>query len=217
MGYRGKVEERARARELRAEAWTLAEIASELGVARGTVSVWVRDVAFMPRPRNRGQGRAPHPQHLARLAEIERLRAEGLDRISRLSDRDLLIAGVALYAGEGAKTDGSVVFANSDPRMIHMFVMWLRQFFEVDESRLRLRLYLHEGLDLAEASAYWTALTGIHAAQLLKPYRAVPDSTLRSRKHPMGCPSVRYACSATHRAIMALVDALLAFPRSLPG
>src|SRR4051812_30444593 len=35
MGYRGKVAEQGRARELRADAWTLKEIAAELGVAVG--------------------------------------------------------------------------------------------------------------------------------------------------------------------------------------
>jgi hypothetical protein len=45
--------------------------------------------------------------------------------------------------------------------MIVFFCYWLRRFFEVDESRLRVRLYLHEGLDLAAAIAFWSALTGI--------------------------------------------------------
>ena len=34
MGYGGKYVEQARARELRAQAWTLNEIAAELGVSR---------------------------------------------------------------------------------------------------------------------------------------------------------------------------------------
>jgi transcriptional regulator with XRE-family HTH domain len=44
MGYRGKVAEQERARELRAEAWALVEIANELGVSKSSVSLWVRDV-----------------------------------------------------------------------------------------------------------------------------------------------------------------------------
>ena len=52
MGYGGKVTERERrARELRAEAWTLSEIASELGVSKSSVSVSVRDVELVPTPR----------------------------------------------------------------------------------------------------------------------------------------------------------------------
>jgi hypothetical protein len=57
--------------------------------------------------------------------------------LGRLSEREFLVAGVALYAGEGSKTDGDVRFANSDPRMIVFFCSWLRRFFEIDEARLR--------------------------------------------------------------------------------
>jgi transposase len=51
MGYRGKVEEQERARALRAEGHTLADIAAKLGVAKSSVSLWVRDVPFTPSPR----------------------------------------------------------------------------------------------------------------------------------------------------------------------
>ena len=39
MGYRGKVRQQERARELRAQAWTLLEIANELGVSKSSVSL----------------------------------------------------------------------------------------------------------------------------------------------------------------------------------
>jgi hypothetical protein len=127
-----------------------------------------------------------------------------------------MMAGIALYAGEGAKTDGSVGFANSDPRMIALFLVWLRRFFDVDESRLRIRLYLHEGLDLEAANSFWSELTGIPPSQFWVPYRAVPDASIRRSKHPMGCPSVWLGCSRTHRKVMGLVDALLS-SGALPG
>jgi hypothetical protein len=217
MGYRGRVEDRERARQLRAEAWPLQQIADELGVAKSSVSMWVRDVSFTPGPRNRGApSQRLHPQHVARLAEIERLRGEGIARIGELSRKEFLVAGTALYAGEGSKTDGRVTFANSDPRMIAFFVAWLRLFFPVDESRLRIRMYLHQGLDLDAANRFWSVLTDIPVAQFGAPYQAVADSSIRSTKHPLGCPSVVYNCSRTHRAIMGLVEALLTCP-GLPG
>jgi hypothetical protein len=43
--------------------------------------------------------------------------------------------------------------------MIAFFCAWLRRFFENDEARLRVRLYLHEGLDLAASVAHWSELT----------------------------------------------------------
>jgi len=100
--------------------------------------------------------------------------------------------------------------------MLRFFCAWLRHFFEVDESRLRMRLYLHQGLDLDEATAFWSELTGIPLTQFGKPYRAVPDPSIRKSKHPMGCPSVIYSCSRTHRAVMGLVEALLCC-EAIPG
>jgi transcriptional regulator with XRE-family HTH domain len=217
VSFRGFLDQQEAARSLRARSWTLQEIATELGVAKSTVSHWVRDVEFVPRPRQRSR-RDYRTTKLAlrKQAEIDALLEEGRQRIGRLTERELLVAGTALYAGEGAKTDGAVSFANSDPRMILLFVTWLRRFFEVDEARLRVRLYLHQGLDLDGAIAFWSSLTGIPPRQFLKPYRAVADSSIRSRKHPLGCPRVDYSCSRTHRAIIGLTDALLS-STCLPG
>jgi DNA-binding transcriptional MerR regulator len=210
MGYRGKLTERQQARRLRSTGLPLAEIAARLGVSKSSVSVWVRDVAFEPLPRvTRGRRRQPNALQRRRQAEIDRLLAEGRARIGRLSEREFLVAGVALYAGEGSKTDGYLRFANSDPRMVVFYCCWLRRCFEIDESRLRVRLYLHEGLDLEAAIAYWSALTAIPASQFGKPYRAVPDPSIRHAKHVHGCVTVGYSCSATHRTVMGLVHALL--------
>jgi predicted DNA-binding transcriptional regulator AlpA len=217
MGYRGKLVEREQARRLRATGLRMAEIAARLGVSRSSVSLWVRDVPFEPRPRStRGRRRSPNALQRRKQAEIDRLLAEGRDRLGRLSEREFLVAGVALYAGEGSKGDGRLRFANSDPRMIVFFCSWLRRFFEVDESRLRVHLYLHQGLDLAASIAYWSALTGIPPTQFLKPYRAVPDPSIRHAKHVHGCVSIGYSCSATHRSIMGLVAALLG-DTAIPG
>ena len=158
------------------------------------------------------RSRSPSKLHLEKLAQIEVLRAEAETRLSSISNREFLVAGVALYAAEGSKTDGDIVFANTDPRMILFFCCWLRRFFDVDESRLRLRLYLHQGQDIQRADEFWAELTGIPRTSFTKPYRAVADPSIRNSKHPLGCPAVRYSCSKTHREIMALIDALLSWP-----
>jgi transcriptional regulator with XRE-family HTH domain len=228
MGYRGKTVEQQRARALRAAGWTYAEICAELGVSRSSVSLWVRDVevdATLLDARRRARWEAgnlsvskrPSSLHVRKLAEIQECHRQAADRVGELSARDRFIAGIALYAGEGAKTDGSVRFANSDPAMIGTFVSWLREFFTIDESRLRLRLYLHQGLDLEAAYTFWAAVTGIPVGQFGKPYRAIADPSIRRAKHPMGCPAVIYNCSRTHRTILGMQAALLSSTAPLPG
>src|SRR5438477_5974135 len=178
MGYRGKTNEQHRARELRADGWTIKEIAAELAVSQSSVSNWVRDVEVDPEVwaqrvetrRNHGWEKRRATFLAKRSAQADADRAAAEQWLGQLSDRDLFIAGIALYAGEGSKTRGSVTLPNSDPRMIVLFLAFLRRFFEVDESRLRVRLYLHEGLDLEAAVAYWSGLTGIPRWQFNKPY-----------------------------------------------
>lgn len=212
MGYRGKLAEQQRARELRAQAWTLQDIATELDVSKSSVSLWVRDVEFTPRQRERSaaQRRGPSVLQQRKQAEIDELIMAGRERIGNLGAQQFLVAGTALYAGEGAKSDGQVKFANSDPRQVAFFCDWLRTFFDIDESRLRVWLYLHQHLDLGAAIAFWSDLTNIPRAQFGKPYRAVADASIRNTKHVHGCVGVAYACSRTHRAIMGLVHGLLA-------
>lgn len=173
MGYRGKVREQEEARVLRAAGLTMPAIAERLGVSRSSVSLWTRDVPFTPgpdwgRPPDR-RPRQPNALQRRKQEEIDCLLEEGRRRVGTLSDRDLLVTGAALYAGEGAKRDGMVAFSNSDPRMVSLFCRWLRHFFEVDESRLRVRLYLHEGLDLDAATLHWS------------PGRRRPRRAVRSR------------------------------------
>ena len=217
MGHAGKVEEQIQARELRAEAWTLQEIADELGVSKSSASLWCRGVEFVPKPRNRGHsGHKPHPLHVKKLEEIERCRIEAEQIIGELSERELLMFCLALYAGEGSKTPGSVIFANSDPLLMAVFVSWLRDFFKVDESRLRMKIYLHSDLDLEAATRFWSEVSEIPIEQFRSPYRVAVGPTRRTNRHVNGCATVSYSCTLTHRRVMAMVEAITS-PFRIPG
>jgi hypothetical protein len=214
VGYRGKVTEQNKARDLRAQGLTLLEIAEKLGVSKSSVSLWVRDIEIPPRKRRPTHRTGTHPFQLAKLAEIEECNALGVERIGTLSEEAFLAAGVTLYAGEGAKRQ--LLFANTNPEMIAFFCAWLRRFFKIEEPRLRVRVYLHDGLDLEEAEAFWSGVTGIPRAQFRAPYRAVADATMRTTKHEYGCAYVAYHCVHTHRQIMGLMRALLS-STAIPG
>ena len=216
MGYGGKVPEQQRARELRAQAWTLQDIATELAVSKSSVSLWVRDVEFTPNPRRRTRAPRPSSLHMRKLVEIEHLNRAGSDQIGQLTQRELLIVGVALYIGEGFKRDGQVGMANTDPQVLHLFVTWLRRCFQIDELKLRVRLYLHEGLDLEAAEQFWSELLGVPRTQFRRAYRAAAGLSRRRAKHINGCPAVSYCDSALHRRVMGLARALSS-TNALPG
>ena len=216
MGYRGKLSERQQARQPRRAGLPLAEIASRLGVQEQRVAVGPRRAvraAFGPGSRPPPRSQRPAAAAAGRDRPVGR-GGSGADR-AVVGARVPGLGGRAVR-GEGSKTDGCVRFANSDPRMIFFYCCWLRRFFAIDESRLRIHLYLHEGLDLPAAIAHWSAVTAIPPSQFGKPYRAVPDPSIRHAKHVHGCATVSYSCSPTHRTIMGLVGALLS-GAAIPG
>jgi AcrR family transcriptional regulator len=214
----GKLVERAQA--LRSEGLTMLEIARELGVSKSSVSLWTRDVEFVPRRDGSGRHapvrRAPNVLQRRKGEEIERLNAEGIARLGVLNGQAFLAAGAALYAGESGKGESTVIFANSDVHMMAFFCTWLRRHFAIEESRLTVRVYLHQGLDLGAAQTHWSRVTGVPLSQFRSPYRAVPDPRIRKAKHEFGCAYLRYCCTHTHRAIMGLVRALLS-STPIPG
>ncbi|MFJ6833273.1 hypothetical protein [Streptomyces sp. NPDC091209] len=166
---------RARARELRGQGWTYGEIQTELGCSKSSVSLWVRDLPH-PEPRC-----TPEEQRARMNAGLARLRAEqdqvregtkrqAAESVGELSDRELFMAGVALYWAEGQKSKPyqrreSVIFINSDPGVIQVYLAWL-DLLDVPRERLRFRVMIHESADVATAEQYWADLVDIDAAAL---------------------------------------------------
>ena len=206
MGFRGHVDKQNQARDLRAQGWTLTEICEEVGCSKaerqrcGAATSRSTRTVLDERRRERflagnegARRRGPNKLQRRKQAEIEEMRALGSSpHVGELSDRDLLIAGVALYAGEGSKTDGCGQVReqrpSDDPRSSSR---GCDTFFEIDESRLRFGLYLHEGLDLDAANAFWSELTGIPLDAVRQPYRAVPDPSIRDRSTRWAVPPSR--------------------------
>jgi hypothetical protein len=90
------------------------------------------------------------------------------------------------------------------------------RFLAIDESRLRLHLYLHQHLDLDSANQFWNELTGIRLSQFRAPYRAVADPPIRKSKHLMGCPAVVYSSATALRRVMGMIEAVVS-PVAFPG
>ncbi|GGV81628.1 hypothetical protein GCM10010499_46230 [Streptomyces thermoviolaceus subsp. apingens] len=91
--------------------------------------------------------------------------------IGTLSPRELFLVGVGLYWSEGAKAKpGShrrVIFVNSDPDMIRLFLRWL-DLLGVEPHRRRFSVNIHESADVPAAEAFWAAQVGIGVGDLLK-------------------------------------------------
>lgn len=200
---------RERARELRRQGWTYDRIQLELGVSKSSISLWVRDLPKPERPpRTREEASAIARKGWERtlqLREEERQHVKNTARqeIGGVSERELFLTGVALYWAEGAKDKPHarrerVVFINSDPDVIGLFLAWL-DLLGVDRDDLRFAVSIHESAEVENAEAYWSAHVGVEVTQLQKTtLKKHNPKTVRKNVGPSyrGCLAVRVSRSA---------------------
>ncbi|MFH2085569.1 MAG: GcrA family cell cycle regulator [bacterium] len=89
-----------------------------------------------------------------------------------LSEKQLKVAGLMLYWGEGAKKNknGQINLANADPQIISVFIAFLRRIYKIQESKLRCHLYCFDTQNIQEEVNYWSELTQIPQHQFIRPY-----------------------------------------------
>ena len=173
--------ERAKARELRLQGLDYNRIAAELGVSKGSVSLWVRD---LPRPESlsyeecrrraaEGVRRYWAAERPIREAQREAARVAAAAQIGALNDREILIAGAIAYWCEGAKNKpyrrgDQVIFMNSDPALIRFYMRFLN-VAGIERDRLRCCVQIHESADAEAAQQFWLEVTGLDTAQFRRP------------------------------------------------
>ncbi len=123
------------------------------------------------------------------------------------SKKELLIAGLMLYLGEGAKTRNTVDLANSDPKILKLFMHFLREIFVVREEKLRFYLYCFSDQDPEELIQYWCQALNVSALNFTKPYirPVVKNST---RRMSYGVLHIRYNDKRLLEKILALCSSI---------
>ncbi len=118
-------------------------------------------------------------------------------------DRELMIAAVMLYYGEGAKTNTTVDFANSDPDAIKVFLNFLRRVCRVERKRLRFYLYCFANQDLGELLDFWSSFLKVSRQQFTKPYVRERGANLGRTMH-YGVLHIRYSDKRLLEKILSL-------------
>ncbi len=108
-------------------------------------------------------------------------------------EEKLRVAGVMLYWAEGNKQKSTVDLANSDYRMIKIFLKFLREICQVDESRLRAFVYCYANQDIDDLENFWRRVTRIPKEQFSKPYIRKDFSDKKKGKMKHGLVHIRYA------------------------
>lgn len=214
-----KREEKEKARSLRRHGLSVNEITRTLGVAKGSVSIWVRDIELTSQQKNRisENGRSVESverRRYARLANEEARRKvyfdKAVDEIYKVSEENLLFTGCALYWGEGSKTKRNRVnFTNSDPRSIQVMMRFFREVCNVPEDKLHAHICLHPHLDAYEAEQYWSCVSGIPIRQFYKTSMQHNKASKNKKDSiPMGTLSININDTTLYLRIMGWIEGI---------
>lgn len=172
---------RVQVRDLRSKGISVKQIAKDIGVSKSTVSLWVRDIILSVEQLERlkqvaikgaelGRLRSALLQKERRLKIVNDLKKFGQKALLDISDREFLIAGIALYWGEGSRKSNEFSFCNSDPKMVKFLIRWLQKNFNIGIKDLKCSVGINEIHVEREqiVRGYWSDVLGVPLTQFTK-------------------------------------------------
>jgi predicted transcriptional regulator len=155
-----KSKEREEARRLRHEGYSVKEICQTLGVAKSSVSVWVRDIELTSEQRNRliekgsprMRGRFDGAEANARKHLELRREYQEAGRLKAREQDPLHIAGCMLYWAEGRKARNRLELVNSDADLLKFYMKFLRESLDAPNDKMKI----HQQAVSKKAGNYFT-------------------------------------------------------------
>jgi len=219
-----KAKERKEARRMRKEdGLPLSVIADKLGVSKGTVSVWVRDIQLTAEQEKiiyDNSRKGPYAEGQRRKKYYRKLREQWQNdgrELARERDPEF-IAGCMLYWAEGSKTlRNQAKFSNMDENMMLFYVKFLRKFFNVSSDKMRAYVvcYTDKGLTVSDIEQYWSELLGISIDNFTKPQvDRYPSSSKHKRKSNVyGLCNVSVCCTEVIQKLYGAIQEFVGFEK----
>jgi hypothetical protein len=177
-----RIDDREKAVLLRKQGKTYSEIRRELQIAKSTLSGWLRNYPlteeqFAELKRHRVYNKqiaAEKTRNIKQRKREERLRITYEDELQywhSLSKRELLLAGLFLYWGEGNKSlKGSLSLNNCDPKVLQFTLSWLLYGLQIPKEKIKVYLHLYSDMDVMKEMNYWSQTLGLSKNHFIKPY-----------------------------------------------
>lgn len=104
-----------------------------------------------------------------RIAYLEKIKNKVIHLNKIQKNRDVAkIILATLYLGEGSKNRSSIMFGNSDPKIIRLFLKLLRLCYSIDESKFRCTLQCRADHNITELEKFWQKVTNIPSDKFYK-------------------------------------------------
>ncbi|MFH1200851.1 MAG: helix-turn-helix domain-containing protein [bacterium] len=183
--------DKQKALAMRRKGMSYSQIKGKLGVSKSTLSGWLYN---MPLSKKRiRELQADNPIRIERYRNTMRAKKETRLKevyrkiskdIGNFSKRDLFLAGLFLYWGEGTKAqNSSVVLTNTNPSMLKFFIKWL-ELFNIKRTDLKIKLHLYSDMSIKKSLDFWSKELRIPISQFRKPY--IKKTQLKSISYKNG-------------------------------
>lgn len=198
-------------------------ISEKLGLAKSTLSDWLREIPYTPslevrRRINVGPLKSAEKRRNRKIAAIKEAKKQSKKEIGILSDRDLWMLGIGLYLGEGSKLYESIRIINSDPAIMKLGIEWLKKICKAKTENITLAIHIYPDIDPEEAVEYWSNVLNIPRKQFRKTQidKRKGKSGKKRRKLPYGTVHLTLTSSGNknlgvklHRRIIGWIEAVL--------
>ena len=171
------------AQKLRKLGMSVKFISKTLGVSKGSVSVWCSDIKLTKQQTNKLKQNSIAAGHKGRMLGamvnkqkkitcMKKMKELAENEIKQITKRDLLMLGIGLYWGEGAKTCSRFEIINSDPYVIKTTYKFIVDILKVPESDIRLRIQINKIHEprIDKVLDFWKHTLNMKSNQIQKPY-----------------------------------------------
>lgn len=191
------------------------QIKEILNVSKSSLNLWLKDYPLSKERINELRGnsekRIERYRETRRKTKETRLHKYYLEQkkhIFPLSKRDIFIAGLFLYWGEGSKAKSTEVFvSNTNPSIINFFIHWMETIFKIPRSKLKFRMHFYEDMNPKKQTTFWAKVLNVSEEQFTKPYIKKTSSLRINEKGSFGhgtCNAGIYDARLHEQVLMAL-------------
>lgn len=204
----------------------------KLEIPRSTMSYWFKNVVLSESAANKIYQR--NIIHLVKAREIG-IKKHTINRSKYLNDlvqknfflkeklSDESVAKLVLailYLGEGGKNlqRSSVMFGNSDPDVINLFLKLIRQCYRIDENKFRCTVQCRWDQDEPRLKKFWSCITGIPMSKF---YNSRVDkrtiNKVTTKPNYKGVCRIDYLSSGVFHDILSIIKVVTGARSSIGG
>ena len=200
---------------LRGQGKTYNEITQELGVSKGTLSFWFKNVPSSVALADERMRITRSPEHLSKMragrvrslaAHYLKAKQEAEEIYKQNKDEPLFVAGLGIYWGEGDKSlaNNMARVANADPKLLRVSKLFFDKYFPTTKGRIKIWLLLYPNNNPEESLKYWSKEVGLPRENFYKPQVIKGKSTKRTL--PYGVGNVIFSGKYTKVQVIHLIE-----------